>query len=186
MGRKAGSRAKAIAKGLATYSGKPCVDCGRHVRRTRDCACVHCLDMDEGRTNTQAARTWPHYKAQRAAYERYRRAIRKARTNPLSIYLGSLQVIEINQPRKDKTMVTACPHKATAKKAGRKTYDAPYICSECDTTRRYTHSGNCVECSRRAAKAYRAKPAAQAANRERQARFRARQLAKKTGLLDDI
>jgi hypothetical protein len=147
---------------------------------------VHCVDLDDGRTHTQGARTWPQYKAQRAAYERYRRAIRKARTNPLSVYLGSFQAIEINQPRKDKTMVAACPHKATAKKAGRKTYEAPYACSECDTTSRYTHSGNCVECARVSASEYRKKPAAQAANRERQARFRARQLAKKTGLLDDI
>lgn len=186
MGRKPGNRAKAIAKGLPTYTGGACRECGHHMRRTADKHCMHCLELDDGRTNTQAARTWPHYKARRAAYERIRRAMRKVRNAPLSIYLRSLQAVEINQPRKDKTMVATCPHKATAKKAGRKTYEAPYACSECDTMRRYTHSGNCVECARRAASEYRKTPAAQEANRERQARFRARQLAKKIGLLDDI
>lgn len=83
-------------------------------------------------------------------------------------------------------MATACPNKANARKAGRKTYGTGIACEECDTDRRYVVSGNCVECARVSAKAYRKTPAAQEANRERQARYRARQLAKKIGLLDDI
>ena len=190
MGRKPGNRAKALAKGVSTYIGAPCPDCGHKLRRTTDWHCVHCLEMDDGRTNTQAHRTWPYYKERRAEYERNRRALAKSRNTALALYLSALAPIERPNPRKDKTMVAPCPNKANAKKAGRKTYDAPYQCEACSTTRRYTHSGNCVECARIAAKDYRKGERAQQANRERQARFRARKLAEKVAkekaLFDDI
>lgn len=83
-------------------------------------------------------------------------------------------------------MGRTCEHKASARKAGRKTYTTGIACQECETDKRYVVSGNCVECSRIAQATYRKSPAAQAANRERQARFRARQLAKKQSLLEDI
>lgn len=176
------NRAIALKKGLPFYRGKQCPKCLQHKKRTHDKWCALCYDM--GDLDWQLARNWDHAtRAHINALARARYRARKAHNLALSLYLKSLETVTTKE---GKTMATICPNKATARKAGRKTYSTGIACEECATDKRYVVSGNCVECSRRAAKIYRATPAAQAANRERQARFRARQLAKKTGLLDDI
>lgn len=83
-------------------------------------------------------------------------------------------------------MVAKCEEKTKARKTGRSTYVSDFACPNCDGVRRYTSNGACVECTRKASKLQGQTEAGKAANRERQARFRARQLAKKIGLLDDI
>lgn len=187
MGRKPGNRAKALNKGLPTYLGTPCSECGLRLKRTKDKHCVPCLELNDGETRTQAMRTRASYRRARADYERNRRRARvQAHGTTLALYLKAFEPITTTTTRKEMTMVAACPNKTNAKKAGRKTYEAPYECDACQTTRRYTHSGNCVECAKVAAKDYRKTESAQQANRDRQARYRARQAEKKNALLDDI
>ncbi len=176
------NRAIALKKGLPFYTGKQCSQCLQHKKRTHDKWCAVCYDL--GDLNWQLARAWDHAtRAHINALARARYQAKKAHNPALSLYLRTFETVTT---KKGTTMATTCPNKATARKAGRKTYSTGIACEECATDKRYVVSGNCVECARISAKAYRKTPAAQEANRERQARFRARQLAKKNGLLDDI
>jgi uncharacterized protein YjiS (DUF1127 family) len=104
---------------------------------------------------------------------------------PYETFLLSIQSI-IETERRLKPMVVKCPHKANAFKAGLRTYEAPYHCAECGGDRRYTVSGNCVECAKVAARKSASTAAGKLNNRARQARFRSRLDAKKRRLLDDI
>lgn len=182
MPRKAGNRAKAIAKGLTEYMGKRCHECGSRRRLVYRSQCVVCLDWDDGKSRTQIARQSSSYMAQRAAYERNRYYERKLMRTPLGMYLQSFK------PRKEKRMdnhdieIT----RASAQKAGRVTYNAGKPCKRCSTRLRYTRNGTCVECNNAYRHAHATSEAGRVNNAERQARFRARQAAKKNALLDDI
>lgn len=165
-----------------------CNACGAPtpLRVTHTKRCVICLSAGVTDQHYSNNRNNQEYMARRAENNRLRRSMQKdAVHNPvLTLYLRSFQAIETNA-RKDKTM-RACEHKANAKKAGRKTYLAPYDCEVCGTGKRYTVSGNCVECAKAHNAAYSKSEVGQEKNRERQARFRARQAAKKMALIDDI
>lgn len=81
--------------------------------------------------------------------------------------------------------------KDNARKAGRKSYnDVSCPCSKCGGTMRYVANGACVECIRVANRKTEKTDAGKAANRERQARYRASKLAEKVAkenaFFDDI
>lgn len=186
MGDIASTRAKAIKLGLPEYMGAPCIECGCRRRRTKDCECVVCLSWNDGQTRRSRLQAWRTDKVARAAYERTRYRARKALPAALQLYIRAFDTLPTINRKKGKTMVAKCEEKTKARKTGRSTYASDFACPHCDGVRRYTSNGACVECTRKASRLQGQTEAGKAANRERQARFRARQLAKKTGLLDDI
>lgn len=188
---RSGQWALAVRRGKPTYkSHVPCIECGTTLRITKSRKCFDCYVTWQDNTYYQARIQVPGFKEQRAAAERARRAKRKAMgaMAPFERFIMSI----MENTRKDKTMTKACLHKGAAKQAGRKTYTTGIACEACDTDKRYTVSGNCVECNRRANRKQSSSEAGRAANRERQARYQAKQRAKRNmaiatiSLFDDI
>ncbi len=186
MNDVASSRANALKKGLPYYRGKQCPTCQLHKKRTKDKWCSRCYEL--GELPWQLKRDWcDDTRAHIAALERARYHAKKngnARSSIMSPW--ERLCMDALAQRKERPMTAPNPHKATARKAGRKTYTTGIACSECDTDKRYVVSGNCVECGKAHAKAYARSEIGQEKNRERQARYRARQAAKKNALIDDI
>lgn len=186
MSNTASSRAIALKKGLPYYRGKQCPKCYGHKKRTKDKWCAHCYDLRD--LDWQLKRDWcDDTRAHIRALDRGRYHAKRAKVETaLDMYLRALGTNQTSNPRKEKTMGRECSKKAAARKAGRKTYSTGLYCGQCETDRRYVATGNCVQCAKRLAERYAKSPAGQANNRERQARYRARQAAKKNALFDDI
>lgn len=73
-----------------------------------------------------------------------------------------------------------------AMKRGNRRYESPAACQECGTHERYVSNGACVACQLAANRKAAMSENGKAANRARQAAYRARNAARIKSLLDDI
>lgn len=187
MARRIGARGKARLKGLETYrSTTLCKDIperhNRTINKKRVCIrdvesgrCVRC--MSEQYSLLLPARTKEQTRLRMARY----RANVKARSQPtiLDLYRRSFQ-------KELTAMVAKSEARQHAIETGKARYVSHIACQVCDGNERYTANGACVECLKNDNRRKAGSEAGRAAAAERQARYRARQAAKKNDLLDDI